>query len=56
MQANAVLPLLKTSFSEWSEDKASRLAASLAYYTAISMAPLLVLSVTLLKYLGLNGQ
>ena len=56
MQANTVLPLLKTSFSEWSEDKASRLAASLAYYTAISMAPLLVLSVTLLKFVGLNGQ
>src|SRR5439155_26436383 len=32
------------------------LAAALAYYTAVSMAPLLVLSVTLFKYLHLNGQ
>ena len=42
----AVGTLLKQSFSEWSEDKASRLAASLAYYTAISLAPILVLALT----------
>jgi membrane protein len=48
--------LLKETFNEWTEDKASRLAAALAYYTAISLAPLLVLTVTLLKFLHLNGQ
>jgi len=56
MQAKAVIPLMKDAFNEWSEDKASRLAAALAYYTAVSMAPLLVLSVTMLKFVHLNGQ
>ena len=56
MHAQDVWPLLKQTYNEWTEDKASRLAASLAYYTAISLAPLLVLSVTLLKFLHLNGK
>ena len=37
--------MLKNTFSEWSEDKASRLAAALAYYTIFSMAPLLIIVV-----------
>ena len=53
---STVTDLLKKAFAEWSEDKASRLAASLAYYTAISIAPLLVLSVTVLSQLNLNGK
>src|SRR5215212_5484826 len=56
MQISTVWPLLKASYNEWSEDKASRLAAALAYYTAISLAPLLVLAVTLLKLFNLNGR
>jgi membrane protein len=40
--------LIKRSYNDWSEDKVPKLAAALAYYTAISLAPLLVLSVTLL--------
>jgi membrane protein len=56
MQAQTIWSLLKDSYNEWSEDKASRLAASLAYYTAVSIAPLLVLSVTLLKLFRLNGR
>jgi membrane protein len=39
--------LLKESFSEWQEDKASRLAAALAYYTAFSIAPLLLLTISI---------
>lgn len=35
--------LLKQTYTEWSEDKASRLAAALSYYTALSIAPLLVI-------------
>jgi membrane protein len=35
--------LLKQTFSEWSEDKAPRLAAALAYYTLFSIAPLLII-------------
>jgi membrane protein len=36
----------KITFMEWSKDKASRLAAALSYYTAVAIAPLLVLLVT----------
>jgi len=39
--------LIKESFSEWSEDRASRLAAALAYYTAFSLAPLLVVVIAI---------
>lgn len=40
-----IINLLKKVFKEWSEDKASRLAAALAYYTAFSLPPLLVVSI-----------
>jgi len=33
----------KLAFKEWNEDKAARLAAALAYYTAFSIPPLLVI-------------
>jgi membrane protein len=39
--------LLQQTFQEWSEDKASRLAAALAYYTVFSLAPLLVIVVAI---------
>ena len=38
-----VFDLFRTTFNEWNEDKAPRLAAALAYYTAFSIAPLLVI-------------
>lgn len=38
--------LLKETYSEWNDDKASRLAAALAYYTMLSLAPLLVIMVS----------
>ncbi|MFN8637233.1 MAG: YihY/virulence factor BrkB family protein [Chloroflexota bacterium] len=41
----ALLSLLKETYGDWSEDKASRLAAALAYYTAFSVAPLLLISI-----------
>lgn len=37
--------VLKLTFKEWSEDKASRLAAALAYYTVFSIPPLLVVAI-----------
>lgn len=37
--------LIKQTFTEWSEDKAPRLAAALAYYTAFSLAPVLVIAI-----------
>ncbi len=37
-----VWPLLKQTYAEWSEDKAPKMAASLSFYTATSIAPLAV--------------
>ena len=37
-----VIEMFKAAFAEWSEDKASRLAAALSYYSAVSLAPLLI--------------
>ncbi len=37
--------LLKEAGREWLEDKAPRLGAALAYYTALSIAPLLVIAI-----------
>jgi membrane protein len=37
--------LLKETYHDWSEDKASRLAAALAYYTAFTVAPLILISI-----------
>src|ERR1041384_6767850 len=42
-----VFTLLKRTYQEWSEDKASRLAASLAYYTIFSLAPLLIIVIAI---------
>lgn len=39
--------LLKETFSEWQQDKASRLAAALAYYTVFSIAPVLLIVIVL---------
>ena len=42
----AVWPLAKETFSEWSNDKAPRLGAALSYYTVFSLAPLLVIVIS----------
>lgn len=42
-----VLSLLKDTYAEWSQDNVSRLAAALAYYTIFSIAPLLVLVISI---------
>ena len=39
--------LLRNSFIEWLEDKAPRLGAALAYYTAFSLSPLLVIVIAI---------
>lgn len=39
--------LVKRTISEWSEDKAPRLAAALAYYAGFSMAPILVIAIAI---------
>jgi membrane protein len=45
MHWRSVGELLKETFAEWNKDKASRLAAALAYYTIFSIAPLLMIAI-----------
>jgi membrane protein len=52
--------LTREALSEWSQDGAPRLAAALAYYSVLSIAPLLVLSVAVADLVygqqAVNGQ
>jgi hypothetical protein len=43
---NRPVRLLKSTFDEWMEDKALRLSAALAYYSIFSIAPLLVIAIS----------
>jgi membrane protein len=42
----SIVPLAKDTINEWLDDRAMTLAASLAFYTILSLAPLLILAVT----------
>jgi membrane protein len=46
-KARVAYRLIKETVADWSADEAPRLAASLAYYTVLSLAPLLVLAVSM---------
>jgi membrane protein len=43
MKVQALPRLLKRSFSDWSDDNAPRLGAALAFYTILSISPLVIL-------------
>src|SRR5687768_18208170 len=43
--------ILKLAYQDWKEDRASRLAASLAYYTIFSLAPLLVIVIAIAGFI-----
>lgn len=47
MTLKSLWGLLKDTASDWKEDKADRLAAALAFYTVLSLAPLVVLAVSI---------
>ncbi len=47
MNLHKVGRLLKKTFQQWQEDKASMIAAALAYYTVFSISPLLVIAVAI---------
>jgi membrane protein len=47
MKARDIVPILKQTFKEWSEDKASRLAAALSYFTIFSLAPFLIIVIAI---------
>ncbi len=42
-----IFSLLKRTFKEWSDDNATRLAAALSFYTIFSLAPLLLIVISL---------
>lgn len=45
MDVRAAWPLLRDTYAGWSADNAARLGAALAYYTAFSLSPLLVIAI-----------
>jgi membrane protein len=47
MAPRDILGMIKEAFSDWNEDNAPRLGASLSYYTVFSIAPLLLISIAL---------
>lgn len=44
MNATALWPVLRQTISAWNEDEAPRLGAALAFYTILSLAPLVILA------------
>ena len=46
MRARDLLGVIKQTASEWSEDKVPRLSAALSYYTIFSLAPLLLIAIS----------
>ncbi len=47
MNFKVVWDLLRQTYKEWSDDKATRLAAALSYYTVFSLAPLLIIAIAI---------
>lgn len=52
----AFFSMLLASFKEWQRDKASRQAAALSYYTIFSLAPLVVIVLTILGWIYREGD
>jgi membrane protein len=48
--ARAYWDLVKSTFKEWQDDKASRLAAALSYYALFSIGPLLLVAVSIVGF------
>ena len=46
-RAKALLALLKATVEQWSEDKIPQLAAALAFYTMFSLAPLMIIVISI---------
>ena len=54
--ANKALSLIKQTFHEFSEDEATTRAGSVAYYAALSLAPLVLLFIAITGFLGPSTQ
>src|SRR4051812_15997862 len=50
MTIHELFDLCRDTFQEWSADKAPRLGAALAYYSVFSIAPLLIIVITLASW------
>ncbi|HMN11560.1 MAG TPA: YihY/virulence factor BrkB family protein [Bellilinea sp.] len=48
--------LLKETFKEWQKDKVARLAAALSYYTVFSLAPLMLITLAIVRLVYAAGQ
>ncbi len=48
VQLKAFFELVKETFTEWNQDRVPLLAAALAYYTAFSLAPLIIIVVVIM--------
>ncbi len=48
--------LIKQTFQQWNEDRAPRLAAALAFYTAFALAPVLVIALALVGMFYHSGS
>ena len=47
---------IKETFKEWTEDKVPRLSAALAFYTMLSIAPLLIITTKVVgMFVGRKG-
>jgi membrane protein len=51
MSANQLLQILKVTLTGWNKHEAPRLGAALAFYTILSLSPLLILVVALAGFL-----
>jgi membrane protein len=56
MKLKDLVELFKQTFTEWSEDNASRLAAALSYYAIFSLAPLLIIVISVAGLILGNQQ
>jgi membrane protein len=52
LSPGVIFRMLKKTFSSWSEDNAMRLSAALAFYSIFSIAPLLVIAVSVASWFG----
>src|SRR5690606_13767206 len=50
------ISVIKATVKQWSDDKAPRLAAALAFYTMLSIAPLLVITVAIIGFVYGNAE
>ncbi len=47
MNIKQILNIVKATFSEWIDDQAPSMGAALAYYTVFSIAPLLLIVISI---------